>query len=292
MKQKITILTLAVLAATMLSACGIDTGSRFPERTIIVPAPVLGASHEGTIEPGDIHRFTIERIPGIEQFPLFVIELDQDLTLEITNRSASNVYLYSEGPDAFFEPAAPEPEPEVASSSERLSSTQYNFVPTECRGSCIVRFARGENVFFQVSGAEATVDYQIYLFASDYVDAGENRNNRQETAAPLILRTDAAGAIETVGDVDFWRVEVATQHESEQGSFIFHAPNDLIDLRLYVFENGEPIDGYFTDGDVVNVSRGQLLAVRSGNGGAARGQASYYSFEPNLLLGPVTSQAD
>lgn len=292
MKRKTLSLALAALCTVLLAACEIGPVPNYPQRTLLEMQNIWTASYEGTIEPGETQLFAIEIPRPFDDYTLFVLELDKNLTLESTNRMGDLVLEVSNGPTAFGVAPADEEPDSAGLVAGSLGSTGLGVQPETCRGSCLVRIARAQPLFFQVSGAAESTDFRIYAYPSDYADLGEDHNNNRATPSFYYLRTEDSGAIETVGDVDWWHVTTTYPEEPQTASFFFRAPNPLLDLRIYVYENGQRLDVDYSDGDLIEVERNQQFVVHSATGSAARGQPGFYYFEPNLLLVPVGEQAD
>ncbi len=281
-------LALVALAALALGACSSGPGPVYPDRLHV---PIGGESIpvlDDTVEPGQAHLYSIENFQGIGDFDLLVIELDSDLTLEQTDRSGQAVHAVSTGPVGFGPPpASPDAESLGAHDQGAIGPAGIAVAAPNCRGSCLVFEAQNDVLYFQVRGADVPTDYSLYAYFASYSDGTEPSNDYTDTAARYVLRSSDGGAIETLGDVDWWQVAADGPDGPLSGTITFHAPNASLDLRLHVYDNGVVRDEYYTDGDTLEVYRYSVMRVRSGNGSAARGPNGFYYFEPELLFGPA-----
>lgn len=274
MTRKVLTYLLLALGMLVLAACttgggGPDGGGPpLPDRIELEPAGETTPAHTDEIASGETHHFELD--PNSVTGDLIVIELNRNLTLEQTTITGATVIATSSGPEFFAAGDFP-----PASAADHVDPAAIGVVPVPCRGSCIVMPASGNTMYFQVSGATATTDYSIYVYGDNFLDTNEGPGNDvPEDAAGYFLDNDS-GAIETIGDIDWWEVtsvDVPSQHVE------FLANGDL-DLELFV---QTPIGelGPYGSGEVVELFVGDLLRVESATDRAARGSDSIYQFIP------------
>ena len=154
--------------------------------------------------------------------------------------------------------------------------TQDITISSKCRGSCVVQDAPGSSAtthYAQVKNpGEAEVTVGIYAFVRNYDDNTEPANN--ERAEAPSLTTDEGGAIESLGDEDFFRV-------GANGSVIF-TPFAQVTIAL----KAEVVDA--VGASIVNlppdtrvqVTEGSFIRVYvEGGNQAAATNASRYALE-------------
>ena len=282
MKRNVLTSLLLGLGMLVLAACSTGEGGPggdgppLPERTDLDPAGETSATHTGNLTVGETDYFVLD--PNSLSGDLIVVELDQELLLEQTTITGATIMASSSGPEYFeagdFAPA----------SAAELDPAAIGVEPPLCRGSCIVLAASNETLYFEVSGAQLPTEYSIYVYGADHVDTNEPIND-SEITAPGYFLDDDGGAIETIGDVDWWQV-AGTETSSTRVEFLATGP---LDLQVYVVTALGESDPYVS-GDVIDLLPGDLLRVESATDRAGRGAPSFYYFSPVTIAGAGNAQ--
>lgn len=268
MKRTVVTTMLVSLGLLVLAACSTGGGGpQLPERTDLEPAGETTAAHTDELIVGQTDYFVVDGASVADD--LLVVELDQDLRLERTTVTGATVMAVSNSADFFGAQEV------TTEGNNALDPSAIGVDPAPCRGSCIVLPATDDPYYFQVSGALLPTTYSVYVYGADFVDINEPGNDAQLTAAPYYLGEEDVGAIETLGDVDWWTV---TGLDPAGEPMEFLATGEL-DLELYVVDvAGE--HGPFASGTVVDLLPSDFLRVESASERAARGAAGYYYFSP------------
>ncbi|MFA5550571.1 MAG: hypothetical protein WDA03_03040 [Trueperaceae bacterium] len=270
MKRNAFLFSLLALSLLVLAACSTGGGPDLPQRTQLSPAGDTTAAYSGDLILGQTDFFALDGADVTGD--LIVVELNANLRLELTTLTGATVLGVSNGPEFFGAT-------EVTTSG--VEPAAIGVTPVACRGSCIVLPAADDTYYFQVSGATLPTQYDVFVYGSDYLDLGEPGNDSQAGAATYFLGEEDEGAIETMGDVDWWLV-AGLDPLGEPMEFV--ATGEL-DLELYVVTLAGESEPY-PSGTVVALQPGDLLRVESAEDRAARGTASLYYFSP---VTPVSS---
>lgn len=197
----------------------VDEASLRGEAKITVDS-FLGAERVDATTDRDATVFASNLAPGEEQVlgidvssatasagDALIIELDASLDLSVYDEDRSP-YASSSSSDFF---AA-----ELDAVSSSALETQAIGVARACRGSCVIRDAEAGTSFVRITNSgSSTANYTLYAYVDDYDDTGEPANDDEATAVDL--NDFDQGAIETLGDEDYYRVAAA-------GEVSFNAP--------------------------------------------------------------------
>lgn len=276
MKRFALVLSLVIGAALFLSACDIT----------ITPGPTPPTPNENatagtnpnsavkskTLAPGQRWLYRVSVPSSVSSnYDVLYVELDQSLNLGVG--SASGVTRYSSSSASFFgRGVAGLASAAIASADTEFGAQSINPSPP-CRGSCVI-FQPGSEGTYLVevhNTRSSSVSYNLFVYGEQFADEYEPRNNNRTEAPALMVSPSFAesGAIETVGDVDFWRVQGS-------GPVIFDATASQLSLRVELLNSSGNVAGSYQDGDTFNVSNGQYLRVFSSLDRAATAQTSAY----------------
>ncbi len=233
--------------------------------------------HSASLPPGGALFLDMSVPPIVRNMPAVYFELSADLRLELRNAantsvlaSSSSSEFFAEGDAGLLREGAEEP----AVRAEGISTT------VSCRGSCVIFEAgAGAYVGLIVNEGSTTVPFDVYLYGDDLVDQGENANDSIGTAPQL--QSPDAGAIETIGDVDHFRVPSSVSVSFDPG------PGIALQLEV-VNASGVTQIGPISGGNVL-VLGGEYLRVRAQDSSmaAASARSSYY-----LSAGAAVSDAE
>jgi hypothetical protein len=140
----------------------------------------------------------------------------------------------------------------------------------QCFGPCIIgssttstRYVRLENV------SSTSRAYALYAYGQEFSDTGEPANN-STGSAPTLDPAGDGGAIEILGDVDYFYVEQPGFLNFASGA----APE--LDLVAEVLSSGGALQSRMTPGGGDNVFVGELVRVYSRGGWAGSPEAAGY----------------
>ncbi len=136
-----------------------------------------------------------------------------------------------------------------------------------CLGPCVVQSARADTFYVRITNPQSTaVQYQLFAFVSSFGDANENANDAVATATSLT--TTEVGAVEVIGDVDYYRVAIAGR------TLRFNTTVTDLGLQAVVTRSGTQV-ATLTNGQTVAVQVGDIIGVRSTNNRAADSSKRY-----------------
>jgi hypothetical protein len=148
-------------------------------------------------------------------------------------------------------------------------------VPSDvCNGPCVLTPAQDAYYYVEVTNtSSSTVSVDLYFYGTTYGDSYEPGNDsRTGTPAQLTASsTSEGGAIETVGDVDYWKT-------IDSGSWQFDAANSAFDMEVYILDSqGNLRYGPYYSGQRIPAYGGWYYKVVSGNQRAGvAGKSAYY----------------
>lgn len=156
------------------------------------------------------------------------------------------------------------------SGSPRTSAITFT---DTCSGPC-AQVAVSDSYYYvevtNTSASSASVD--LYFYGAPYGDQFETSNNSWTTTTATLNTTGNNGAIETIGDVDYWYVSVS-------GTWDFSATSSSIKPAVYIVDSsGNRRYGPYFSGDTIQAYAGWYYEVVSYNGYAGISQYSSYSF--------------
>lgn len=267
MKRPITLLSIALAAAVLLSACTITVEPnppRLPDATVMAGNDDM-TPVESFVVPA--YRDVFVRINVSSTRPVLYIELDRDIDLVVFN--ANRTRLASASSRAFFGQGT------TGLAAAALLEPQAITTPIACRGSCVILEQGLSSHYYAVISNTSSSPVSVDLFAfGDYmVDDNEPANDDETTAPILNVTTGDSGAIEYLGDLDYWRV-------TQYGQFAFDAPNGDIGITVTVYNGNEVVDSA-SHGGSFEVYPGEIVLVKSTMGRAGA------SFESDYYISPL-----
>lgn len=208
---------------------------------------------------------------GITSYPLLYVELDQSINLELQDAGGvpissahNNLYFAGEGLG-------------LASLAGASVSPLDITAPFSCAGSCVIKKRTSSTYYAALTNnTSASVTVNFYAYGSTYDDSEEPQNNDPSTTlAQLTTGTSTHdGALETLGDVDYWYVPL-----SAGGYWNFTATSTAIDIAACPVNTADNCtSGPFYDGQTIHVVGGDYVKVYATNGRAGVADASQYTF--------------
>ena len=243
--KRITLMITGFALCVLLAACATSGGPN-PPQLPTEPEPdeelSLGSSSTHVYEPGESRLYFVPSGVGSD---LIQAELDRDLQLEIGNVSLIREYSASSG--EFFgsgseglEPAGLGP---AAITEER-----------SCAGSCIVFRPFGDFYVQVTNDSTSMVDARLDVFATSFRDTTEPFNFDLVSPPTIPAGGFDKGAIETVGDVDYWDIPGTAQ--------VIFSPQDFPTEAHVVNASGEP-QVELPPGEAVTVFGDEFIRVRA-----------------------------
>lgn len=194
-------------------------------------------------------------------------ELNQAIDLELMGASeaaAERPTLASSSSSAFF-----------ATGKEGLQSSravvQAITPQVTCRGACIIQDAAKSEYLLRITnpGTEV-VTFELYVFIEDYQDPGEPQNNI--TASASVIEEETSGAIERLGDVDYFVSNTTgTLQFNSSSALLLRAAVLDIDDSATVLETLQPGESFELPDDGAYVR----VYVEGNNRAAASAQSRY-----------------
>lgn len=184
--------------------------------------------------------------------PLLYIELDKDIELVVSDSSMATLAVARSA--SYFAR-------DFGIMTASLIEPQI-VVPSNCRGSCVILDQGTSSVYWATitNDTGASVNVSLYAFGDHHADEYEPRNDTIGQNTPVFDVFDyESGAIETLGDVDYWRVVGS-------GKFSFTVPNQEISLVVTVVNSDyttAPGGGPYTSGAEIFAEAGEFLEVRA-----------------------------
>lgn len=270
MKRHTLFFSLAIAAALVLSACTITVEPgppppRQPDDTRTARNDSANPVNTYDIAAGaDI----LVRIDVDTSSPVLYLELNRDIDLEVFNAfrnriaSASSRNFFGSGTTGLTTTAALEP--------------QAVTVQVPCRGSCVILDQGTSSHYFllirNTSGTSQSVG--LFAFGDNFADGLEPANDVASTAPFLNLASGDSGALEVLGDVDYWRVTGAAAGGT---TMIFSVTDPIVGARLRVLNTlGDVVDEPDPSG-AFTVFTGETIEVASATNRAAASARSFYA---------------
>lgn len=268
------------LGALLVAACSQGDGGGQqppPEATELTVGTETGAVHEFTLRSGGTEYFTVPTAGLDGEFDhLMVIEVrpaTPGIRLDLTDGTGGAVIATSSGPDSFASPSGAQPASTLTSGGLEPEAIRAGVSP--CEGPCVVLRPTGAPEQFEVTNASGVAEeLSIFVYPSLFVDTFEPRNDDSVTPSLYNIGETGEGALETLGDVDWW--QVASLEQVNDTIELVHTGG--LDLMLFVVTDIGTFE--YEPGDPAYIEVGGLLRVESISGRAARGAPSHYVLQP------------
>lgn len=214
-----------------------------------------------TIAPHGTVHFEIDVSPAVAAAgAALYVELDRDLPTEVV--WAGDTY-YSASSDYFsLDPIGP-------AASAMLKPNAIALL-TACRGSCVILESAASTALVSVTNpTDASVAVSLYAFTEDFQDTNEPGNNTPSGAVPLSLGSAESGALETIGDIDYFQVNA----DGELGLW----GNATINIVFYLYDAaGQEQASFSPNSSIVGIPLGWYIRVEAANQTAAASANSAY----------------
>lgn len=221
--------------------------------------------HSVTLPPGGALFLDMNVPLSVRNRPATYFEISADLPLELRN-AANTSTLASSSSSEFFA---------AGTSGLLLGTAEAQFEPqgigttVACRGSCVIfKPAQSRYVGLIVNEGGTSVSFDVYLYGDSLVDEGESANDARNTAPQL--QTNDGGAIELIGDVDYFAVASSVS--------ISFDPGPGIALQLEIVDSSGSTQLGPVGAGTYMVLAGEYLRVRAEDPqtAAASARSAYY----------------
>lgn len=266
-----------LLLAGVLGACTITVTYTPPKTYTDIPADASApASATRTISLAGNETVDFRVSMSSVTTALFHAEADGDQPVTILVMDGGGQPLASSATSAYFVGGLGATSLALAGGSAGGGGlATSSVVPSDvCNGPCVLVPAQDSYYYVEVtntSSSSASVD--LYFYGTTYGDSNETGNdNRVGTPAQLTASSGSdGGAIETVGDVDYWKTV-------DSGSWQFDTANSTFDIAVYILDTqGNERYGPYHAGDRIPAYGGWYYEVTSANNRAGiAGNSAYY----------------
>lgn len=275
MRPRIRFLAVSMMVALLVTACGFGGFEPPPPREPDLRVTAGGPGDSGWTVNIPARSSVLVRIQVGSSPDLLVVEAESDGQVELEVGDSNRRLIASSSSPDFFGVGSSGLQGSVIESQEVSAS------PPICIGPCVsvALIERSSDHYFAVvrNRTSSSASVQLFAYIDIYADEYEPGNNRWETTpAVLDVIGSESGAIETVGDLDHWRVQ-----GSGYMTFDLAARNTDIDIALFVLDStGFQVSGPHRNGARVFLEQGEYVLVRAVDGRAGRAATSLYYLSP------------
>ncbi len=279
MRRLVTLLALLAATTLVISACSKPSEvPQPPATTALDMTDGVATVYSGSLAAGRSAQFSLDGADASD--PLIVIELDANLDLRLLDRKDGLTVATSSSP-GFFAAGSAGLGVALAGGSGSLDGSAI-VTTAPCRGSCIVITASTDTRYFTVTNSGAgAASYGIYLYDSIFRDTNEDGNNTIGGAVSYEpSATTNEGAIEVIGDADWWFVENTAEIDFDTGG----------DVGIVAYRHtadGTQVAGPYLNGQMLLVPAGQYLRVVSSSSRAGRGATANYFLTAHVEVVPL-----
>lgn len=247
-----------VAGVALLAACtGGPTLPQPPADTIDVNANLDPNDPLETfsLSAGEEQVFRVDVSQAVADAGLLYVEVDRELDLEVMTQTYGDVTFSASSADYF---GAGTQALGAAGAADGALAPESVTTPVTCRGSCVImEVANAGSFYVRVTNpGGVTANPSLFVYGEAHGDEYEPGNDTL-AGAPDFASFDG-GAIETVGDVDYWHFTGVT-------TVRFDLTVGGIPLEAEVLDSqGNPVPGTggpFGDGDEIQLFAGEYLRV-------------------------------
>jgi len=262
-----------LVLAGVLSACTITVTYDPPPNATPVTANtdnMTPVDSSVTVLSHSTVYFDVALPSSVRAHPLVYFELTKDLNLSLINYSSSYQTLASSSSASYFALGGVGLASLAGGGGPIGQSIGVSYV---CQGSCVIwPTSSATNYYVGVENTGSSpVTFDLYVYGYDYQDSNEPGNDVQAGAVPLSSGSADAGAIETLGDVDWWSMTAT-------GNVHFTKVSSPVSLQAALYDSGNNYIGTFDPSvsSTIPVVAGDYLMIQSANGYAGSSAASRY----------------
>lgn len=265
----------AIAAALVLTGCTITVSLPFPptdDVTSVTAGVSESASSVGSFSfsSGQTRWFEVNLTDSAQNAEALFFELGTEASVELTLYSAGGSALASTTQaNAFF--AGTSGLSSVAGATPPMVPTSVTAADV-CEGACVIRDASSSTFYARIRNTGGNRNITLYAYARNYYDGEETANDAEANAVPLGYGFDT-GAIESLGDVDYWEM-------LNNGDLYFSEVSGAPEIERRVFVIGDPNSPYTEADSPITVFAGEIVAVyEAGDDAAGPAGFSGYSLE-------------
>lgn len=149
-------------------------------------------------------------------------------------------------------------------------------IAIECRGSCVIVHAAEATAYVTITNTSSVIrNATFYAYTEAFQDLGEPGNDTQSGAVPIAMPGTESGALETIGDLDYYEV---VGEEGQVGTLTFY-PGSLAVLYLETASGDHKAGPYGWGSPSIQVEAGDFIRVQASGSLAAVSAYSAYSLE-------------
>lgn len=276
----------ALLLCLVLSACRTAPPPPPPPADIVVAGtdPAVAVASFGLV-PGESKNYELRVPAGVAQASdVIYLELDpsQNGVLELRGATYWHVIASSASPDRFVSgilPGVPQPSP--GSTSAGSGDARAILENRACLGPCVIFEPTTTTYYARILNDTGSImSADLYLYGYGLQDSFEPQNDSRSTAP--VLGSSNAGALEVIGDTDFW---LAPGHVQ---ATVTKVVGGVDTVAVVVDAGGVVVDGPYASGEPFEVFTGEYVRVRAATGTAAPPAKSTYFVETTTLPGNPT----
>ncbi len=263
------ILIAALLALLALTSCGGLTIVITPPANALARDANLDGSPIDTINlaAGESQAYAISLSSSVRNQDVLYVELDQDINLTLYDgdgyrlATSSTASVFASGGLGLS----------AAGAALDAQSVDLNY---SCLGSCTIS-ATLPKVYAKVeNNSGGSMSVNVYAYGAPFHDTGETSNDSTAGATLLFAGSDE-GALELLGDVDFW------DPDASHGLVTFDAVNTPVDMVAeIVYDTGARVSGtvlHYPGDPAFDVYSGEYLKIYASNSYAgASSKSTYY----------------
>lgn len=269
----------AIAVAMVLTGCTITVSVPFPppdaDPTSISAVVSESATSAGdfSFQSGETRWFEVNLTDTAQNQEAFFFELNTATSVELTLFSSGGAALASTTQaEAFFAGTTGLAAESVAADGvSRAAVTAADI----CAGACVIRNASSATFYARVTNTGSARSITVYAYARNYYDSEETANDSEANAVPLAVGSSDSGAIERIGDVDYWEI----QNDGDLTFSEYSGAPEIERRVLVIFGSGT--EGPYTEADSpITVFAGDIVAVyEAGNDAAGPAGFSGYTLQ-------------
>ena len=224
------------------------------------------AVHSRAYAAGESFEYRLSLPSSVRTAAVLYVELDQAAGLELRSGTGLSAIASSSSAASFRSGAG------SFSTSDQLSAAGVT-VAADCRGSCVIIKPGSSSYRVIVTNLGGSRTISLYAFGDDFMDEFEPQNDA--TVSAPVLTTSDQGAIETIGDTDFWQL-------AYDGTVAFDTATPGITLEAEIVDaSGAPVPnsgGPYPGGSSLTVFGGEFVRVwaRDANQAAVAARSMYF----------------
>lgn len=265
----------AALLALVLAACTvtIEPTDPFPGATPVTAVDDPNAAVASSSVAANDSEVYVVTVPAgvISGDDLLFFEIDEPALGIVVYSSAGSAIASSNSEEFFVRGAA----------AVSLLEPAGIGITVPCRGPCVLLPAAAGTYYVEiVNDSGSNRNFDLYIFGDDFVDEDEPANDSSASALPVSAGGVGQGAIETLGDNDYYSM-------SSSGNLEFTAPGSPLDLRAEVSDSGGVVATLQPGDPAFAVFAGDIVRVYEAGGDAA-GPSATSNYTLSLTSSPFS----